>query len=145
MKSNTIENITDSTRILDASNKPTQIECTVYGPSLTLFGELVIKTPIIKGHEILRLKTLTKLFRKCVKDSQGLDASSFSSQRLKLLLKRQFPELVFVKPTKSYESDIVYTKKIKVTRVVERASEPHPGSSESSTNSEAEITATTPH
>ncbi|XP_071832154.1 uncharacterized protein [Apostichopus japonicus] len=94
-----------------------------FEPSFKVFAESIVTARLIKGQEILRLKTLNVLFRQIVKNTQALDASHFTTQRLKVQLRTRFHNLVFVKPSKRFESEIVYAKDINVDNIVERVAE----------------------
>ncbi|PIK42481.1 hypothetical protein BSL78_20658 [Apostichopus japonicus] len=58
-----------------------------------------------------------------VKNTQALHASQFTTQRLKVQLRTRFHNLVFVKPSKRFESEIVYAKDINVDKIVDRVAE----------------------
>lgn len=78
-----------------------------YHISYEVFCRDVIDGRIIDKKEILRMTTLSVMFVKCVLKNQGLDASSYRPDTLKKRLRTSYPQLQFVKPYLSLESELV--------------------------------------
>eukprot|EP00057_Strongylocentrotus_purpuratus_P021683 XP_011676157.1 PREDICTED: uncharacterized protein LOC105444073 [Strongylocentrotus purpuratus] len=92
-----------------------------YVVSYVKFCQNVIERRIIRGQEILRLTKLLKLFVKTVKEVEGLEAANYKSANLKRRLKESYPVLCFSRPSRQYESEIVFVESLGVEDVIESA------------------------
>uniref|UniRef100_UPI0035901801 uncharacterized protein isoform X2 n=1 Tax=Myxine glutinosa TaxID=7769 RepID=UPI0035901801 len=95
--------------------------CELYAPSYARFCHSIIDERILKGKEILRLTKLLKLFVRMVHDVEGLDASSYKTTNLKRRLQRSHRVLCFIRPTRQFESDLVFVESLGVEDVIEDA------------------------
>ncbi|XP_041466296.1 uncharacterized protein LOC121416845 [Lytechinus variegatus] len=93
----------------------------IYELSYSRFCQDIIEQRIIRGQEILRLTKLLKLFVKTVKEVEGLEAGSYKSANLKRRLKESYPVLCFSRPSRQYESEIVFVESLHVEDVIESA------------------------
>ena len=73
-------------------------EDTEYCDSFTSFCDSVIVPRILHGDEILRMDYLTKKFQQLVRKSESNNTITYRNNQLKRRLKRQYPQLLFVKP-----------------------------------------------
>lgn len=92
-----------------------------YVVSYVKFCQNVIERRIIRGQKILRLTKLLKLFVKTIKEVEGLEAANYKSANLKRRLKESYPVLCFSRPSRQYESEIVFIESLGVEDVIESA------------------------
>ena len=83
----------------------TEIE-TIYSVSFDTFCKTVVEENILKKHEILRMNELTKRFIKTVEQVENIHCS-YRNSVLKSRLKRKYPQLIFVKPHRRSECELV--------------------------------------
>ena len=89
--------------------------------SFQKFSQAVLKEKIIEGKEIWRLTKLTKAFVKIVKEVEGIDAEGYKTHNLKNRIKKAHPIICFSRPSRFFESDIVFAGSLDVMDVVEEA------------------------
>ena len=70
----------------------------------------IIEERIIRKQELLRLTTLHDLFRKTISEVENLEESIVRTSYLKEKLKRRYPSLQFLRPSKQTTSEIVFSK-----------------------------------
>lgn len=67
------------------------------------------------------MSRLRDKFVQTVLEEENEDASHYKTFRLKRKLQEEFPQLVFHKPRRRYDSEIVFTEDLDQGTVVERA------------------------
>ncbi|XP_038062706.1 uncharacterized protein LOC119733191 [Patiria miniata] len=106
----------DYTRYLTRSSEPgTENK---YDVAFTQFCSYV-NQKIIVNKEILRLNKLNQQFIQQVKDTDGIDITSYKTTSLKRRLQLTFPQLCFHRPKDRRQSEIVFVDDIPVDTLVE--------------------------
>lgn len=127
----------DYTRIL-SKPLPTGESNAPYGKSFAHFAKYAIEGRLIKNKEILRLTKLKKLFVKAVSDVEQKDASGYKTWSLKQRIKRQYPQVCFVKPKRQYESEFVFADTLTAQDLVEESQQSDGDTTDTDTSSETD-------
>ncbi|XP_035987004.1 uncharacterized protein LOC118560224 [Fundulus heteroclitus] len=77
-------------------------------PLYTEFCDKIIRAQLIKKQEIFRMKKLSSLFQKMIREHHG--HGSYRSDLLKKRLRQDFPQLNFYKPLRKNLSEMVFTE-----------------------------------
>ncbi len=81
-------------------------------------SEAVLKEKIIEGKEIWRLTRLTKAFVKIIKEVEGIDAEGYKTHNLKNRIKKAHSIICFSRPSRFFESDIVFAGSLDVMNAI---------------------------
>lgn len=96
-------------KILDT--KDTQAEDgteNIYKKSFDVFAQKIIEGRIINGNEVLRMKSLTDIFINTVLKFENIDIAGYRNCNLKKRIKKRYPQVKFVKPSRRNESELVF-------------------------------------
>ena len=80
-----------------------------------------METRLLENKEILRMKFLFNEFVSIVQQQEGCDASNYKVHRLKIRLKKTYPQLVFYMPSRRVLGEIVFSENVSVGNVVEES------------------------
>ena len=94
---------------------------------------------MIEDENIFYMSKLKEVFIKTVMEMENEDASHYKTIRLKRRLQDKFPQLVFHKPKRRYNSEIVFLEDVNQGTVVERALTETDGQSDEDTDHEDNI------
>ena len=98
-----------------------------------------VKKEVIENENIFYMRKLKEVFIKTVMEMENEDASHYKTIRLKRRLQDKFPQLVFHKPKRRYNSETVFSEDVNQGTVVERALTETDDQSDEDTDHENEI------
>lgn len=96
------------TKILDKKSDDFDSREMLFENSFKEFSKNVIEERIINGNEVLRMNSLTALFVQTVQKIDDTDATGYRNHNLKQRIKKAYPQIRFIKPSRRNESEIVF-------------------------------------
>ena len=90
----------------------------LYQNSFDTFCEQFVETNILRDEGIYSMNKVKEKFVKTVATVESLDASNYSTSRLKKRMQTRFPQLVFQVNQRRNQSEMVYSNAIKPSTVV---------------------------
>jgi hypothetical protein len=90
----------------------------LYQKSFDIFCEQFVETNILQDEGIYSMNKVKEKFVKTVATVESLDASNYSTSRLKKRMQTRFPQLVFQVNQRRNQSEMVYSNAIKPSTVV---------------------------
>ena len=93
----------------------------LYETSYEILCKNNVETRLLENKEILQMKSLFNEFVSIVQQQEGCDASNYKVNRLKMRLKKTYPQLVFYMPSRRVLGGIVFSENISVANFVEES------------------------
>lgn len=109
------------TRFMCTAPNNTPVD-TEYTKSFTEFCEKFVIPRLVTNKEVFRLTKLCQVFKEFILKTGGQDVQSYKTSSLKMRLKKDHPELVFLKPSRRNHSELVFVDSIGVEDIIQRKS-----------------------
>lgn len=94
----------------------------LYKKSYDVFCASVIVEKIIQQKKVSRMTELHEKFIKTVQETEGIDATGYRKFRLKARLQRDYPQLIFHRPSRKNQSEFVFVEEWSVGEAFEKSS-----------------------
>lgn len=91
----------------------------LYETSYEILCKNIVETRLLGNNEILRMKFLFNEFVNIVQQQEGCDASNYKVHRLKMRLKKTYPQLVFHMPSRRVLGEIVFSENVNLRDIAE--------------------------
>ena len=110
----------------------------LYKQSYDVFCAKVIMEKIIQQKKVSRMTKLHEKFVKTVQETEGIDATNYRKYLLKARLQRDYPQLIFHRPDRKNQSELVFVEEWSVGEAFDISGETVVGQSSQSSQSETD-------